>query len=1361
MTDEKKRKPKPKTPEKPTFGGETVEPRILLSGTWIDGTSDNDTMVGTAGDDCLQGLGGNDTLIGNGGNDVLRGGLGNDTLQGGTGTDIADYSTATGSVNVSLLANTASGADGSDTLSSIEGVIGSAFDDQITGSFGNDTLIGGGGNDLIISSYGNDTVDGGAGIDTISYVNASSAVKVDLTVAGPQNAAGGGTDTLSNLEGVVGSNHNDTFAFAYPVDGAVYSVDGGAGTDKIDVSAFASKAVTFANGHITIAMGAGQSFEIDYSNIESIKFADVNATIVTSDINVGSFVNSGIFIDGDEAFRMDVGGAGSIDWSYATGTDTLTITDTNGTDPGTSVKITDLNGTDLAVGTIRIDDDLGSLVSNVDIGTIEITKNSTTITSITIGDGSGTLGTFHTTTGTIDAPTTIHADVGTIDLSNKLNGPLVVDGDLGTLTMGQLDISGGIAVHGNAGSLSMGDVLGTVQVDGNVGSLSAAYVGHDMTILGDLGSANLTTVASSSTITVQNVVGTLDFQVGGIQHGGTFASVTKFVFDGATQSAATSGTNVAPIANAGLDQVVNEGDLVTLTGLGSTDADGDRLNYNWVQTSGPAVRLSSSKDGQPTFTAPEGLTNTTVTFDLVVRDGTISSVSDSVTITINADNDAPTANAGPDQSVEEGDTVTLTGLASTDPEAQSLTYNWVQTSGPAVTLSDATAARPTFAAPEGLTNTTVQFALTVSDGTNTSSVDTVAITINADNDAPSANAGVDQTVTEGAVVTLTGLASTDPEGQSLTYTWVQTSGPAVTLSNANAAQPTFTAPEGLTNTTVEFSLTVSDGTNTSSVDTVAITINADNDAPSANAGPDQTVTEGAVVTLTGLASTDPEGQSLTYSWVQTSGPAVTLSNANAAQPTFTAPEGLTNTTVEFALTVSDGTNISSVDTVSVKINADNDAPTIDAGADQIANPGAKVQLHATARDPEGQALTYSWRQLSGTKVELSTPKSPDSSFVAPSAAARETIVFAVDVSDGVTTATDKISIEIGPNLAPEVQVAANSIAGPGEMVVLSATGTDAEGDRLTYSWRQVGGPLAHIVNSDQASASFVAPTVSSATDLTFQVDVSDGISTTSQVIVVSISAPNVVQQPAPAPTPAPTPPTTQQTTPTSEPVETGGSEPVQPAGPSSETSEPRSTAVADAKPNADDSASATTQASEVAKKAANTPRAETSERGEAELERKAPTSPVTEVEAREQATKEHSPNVVTAKAGHDVQLAPSLPIPAGEAANYVWTQVGGTAVTLEESSDGNLRVRLPEVFTDEELVFEVALMSGGERLVQQITVQVEPVALTAKISGNETTSQIDQADTSTMAAEDGASGFGRIWAALVAFFGAKQSRTER
>ena len=147
-------------------------------------------------------------------------------------------------------------------------------------------------------------------------------------------------------------------------------------------------------------------------------------------------------------------------------------------------------------------------------------------------------------------------------------------------------------------------------------------------------------------------------------------------------------------------------------------------------------------------------------------------------------------------------------------------------------MSDANAAAPTFTAPEGLSNSDVEFELQVSDGTNTS-VDTVTVTVNADNDAPSASSGADQTVNEGDVVSLSG-SGTDPEGRGLTYTWVQTAGPRVVLSDANANAPTFTAPEGLSNSDATFELQVFDGSNTS-VDTVTVTINADNDAPSADA----------------------------------------------------------------------------------------------------------------------------------------------------------------------------------------------------------------------------------------------------------------------------------------------------------------------------------------------------------------------------------------------------------------------------------------------------------------------------------------------------------------------------------------------
>ena len=137
------------------------------------------------------------------------------------------------------------------------------------------------------------------------------------------------------------------------------------------------------------------------------------------------------------------------------------------------------------------------------------------------------------------------------------------------------------------------------------------------------------------------------------------------------------------------------------------------------------------------------------------------------------------------------------------------------------------------------------------------------------NRAPTSNAGADQTVSSGAVVTLTGAASSDPDaGQTLTYSWVQTAGTTVTLSSATAQQPTFTAPTlaiGAASVTLTFSLTVNDGFITSTADTVDVVVNVPgNNTPTANAGADQTVASAAAVTLTGAASSDPDaGQTLT------------------------------------------------------------------------------------------------------------------------------------------------------------------------------------------------------------------------------------------------------------------------------------------------------------------------------------------------------------------------------------------------------------------------------------------------------------------------------------------------------------------
>ena len=255
---------------------------------------------------------------------------------------------------------------------------------------------------------------------------------------------------------------------------------------------------------------------------------------------------------------------------------------------------------------------------------------------------------------------------------------------------------------------------------------------------------------------------------------------------------------------------------------------------------------------------------------------------------------------------------------------------------------------PSFTAPtELLTNEELVFTLIVTDASGIPSVNddtnTVTITVTAGpNDAPTAHAGDDATVAEGAPVTLDGSASTDPEGENLTYAWSGSNG--VTLTGET---PSFTAPtELLTNEELVFTLIVTDASGIPSVNddtnTVTITVTAGpNDAPTAHAGDDATVAEGAPVTLDGSASTDPEGENLTYAWSGSNGATLT-----GETPSFTAPtELLTNEELVFTLIVTDASGIPSVNddtnTVTITVTAGpNDAPTAHAGTDATVNEGA-------------------------------------------------------------------------------------------------------------------------------------------------------------------------------------------------------------------------------------------------------------------------------------------------------------------------------------------------------------------------------------------------------------------------------------
>ncbi len=281
----------------------------------------------------------------------------------------------------------------------------------------------------------------------------------------------------------------------------------------------------------------------------------------------------------------------------------------------------------------------------------------------------------------------------------------------------------------------------------------------------------------------------------------------------------------------------------------------------------------------------------------------------------------PIADAGSDQAVSSGATVSLDGSASSGGTGCPTTISWTQIAGPTVILDLTDPFHPTFQAPpvpQG--GATLTFQATVNTCPSGAIAAIVNINVTNVNNPPQAEAGVDQTVAEGTSVVLNGSASFDPDSDTLAFAWTQVSGTAVTLDLTDPQHPTFTAPfVSPAGEVLTFALGVSDGLATSS-DLVSITVENVNHAPVANAGPGGTFNEGTTVSLNASASSDPDGDAITYSWQQLSGPAVTLSNTSSPTPTFTAPQvSNAGATIVFRVTVSDGA-LSSTSDVTVLIH---------------------------------------------------------------------------------------------------------------------------------------------------------------------------------------------------------------------------------------------------------------------------------------------------------------------------------------------------------------------------------------------------------------------------------------------------------
>lgn len=294
-------------------------------------------------------------------------------------------------------------------------------------------------------------------------------------------------------------------------------------------------------------------------------------------------------------------------------------------------------------------------------------------------------------------------------------------------------------------------------------------------------------------------------------------------------------------------------------------------------------------------------------------------------------------------------------------------------------------------------------------------------------------------------------------------------------------------------------------------DDVVVTVNPANQPPVVSAGSDQTITLPHTANLNGMASDDglPTGSKLATSWTKVSGPgAVTFSNASATSPvaTFSDPGvyllRLTASDSEFTVTGD----------VRIKVIPANNAPIVNAGADQAITLPDAANLNGTATDdglPTGSALAVAWSAISGPGAVAF--RNPNQAATIASFSTAGTYVLRLSANDSELTSSKDITITVNPpvpvNQPPLVNAGADqTITLPNSANLIGTVSDDGlpTGGAITVTWSKASGPsTVAFSNPDRVTttASFNAPGV-----YVLCLTASDSLLTSASDVTITVAA---------------------------------------------------------------------------------------------------------------------------------------------------------------------------------------------------------------------------------------------------------------
>jgi hypothetical protein len=178
--------------------------------------------------------------------------------------------------------------------------------------------------------------------------------------------------------------------------------------------------------------------------------------------------------------------------------------------------------------------------------------------------------------------------------------------------------------------------------------------------------------------------------------------------------------NQIPIAHAESEQIVNPGELVTISGADSFDSDGNIETYSWTQISGPLTNIEHPDSMVAQFIMPAG--EGTVGISLLVFDNEGAFGADTVAVSINQ---PPIASAGGDQQVGFSSVVLLDGSTSVDLDGGEISFGWTQIEGGPVTVFSNDQEVATFYSPTS--SQTLSFQLSVIDELGLTDKDTAMV----------------------------------------------------------------------------------------------------------------------------------------------------------------------------------------------------------------------------------------------------------------------------------------------------------------------------------------------------------------------------------------------------------------------------------------------------------------------------------------------------------------------------------------------------------------------------------------------------------------------------------------------------------